>query len=166
MIKGVMALCFGLIIGVMAQSTGETITIKRSAITVRQAIGSDVKLGAVFQNQVYTVLDKRVNYYKIAFNRDKTGWVYNKLDWISDTPNQPNTITTGGVLNIRTAPHNEGDVIGLTYNNLSYAVVGEEVSHVKILLPETEEQDESTGWIYIGRAESPWGILSRNNQAE
>ena len=131
--------------------------ILSSGITVREdskvePVGKGPKVGSVFKNYEYKVLDTFPLKYKIELPDGKQGWVSaNPAGNWTKVENNKVTILHPQALVVRATEDNKSENIGSAHNSYSYPLLKTEYSHFKIELP-----DGKSGWIYAGKIDEPW----------
>jgi hypothetical protein len=113
--------------------------VKKSGISARAShIKSSSKVGAVYHNQSYQVLDGIPAYYQINLNnKDKIGWISANIDnkWTKQTDKKVTILRKGG-LAVRENPYDsKSKLIGTTIPGDEYTILNIDYLHLKVLLP-------------------------------
>ena len=124
--------------------------VKKNGLSVRKLHDSNAKpVGVVHYEKSYDVIDGFPGFYKISFDKNKTGWISASQDagWTERAETNKVKILRKGGITIRQEPYDTASkrVGAVKYGNL-YEILAVDYLYIKVVLP-----DNKKGWIYIDK---------------
>lgn len=129
---------------------------KEGGISVRsQPTPEAEKIGVVYPDYTYDVIDAHPSWYRIKLPDGPSGWIYCNPEkgWTRTIRGSYVKIMLKGGIHVRKKPDNSSSVAGVAFYSRTYDLEDVIYTWYKVRLP-----NGKSGWVYTGRPSESWVI--------